>query len=154
MVGKTKQRERNRWSIGDREESAAAETRPSITEALFYAGRAVYGAVLGFMAFDNARNMDGRIEYAESKGAPMADVTVPLMTALLLVEGVATALGRVPKLAAGFVASFFVSVTPVMHDFWNVDDPQEKQQQQIHFLKNVALLGTAIALVGEEEKSE
>ncbi|WP_135535884.1 DoxX family protein [Halostella pelagica] len=153
MVGKTEHSETERLTINTEAETTAG-TESTVTNAsLFSLGRAVYGVVLGVMAFDNVQNLDERIEYANSKGTPMADLSVPMTTSFLLVGSVATVLGRVPKLAAGFIAAFFVSVTPVMHDFWNLDDPQEKQQQQIHFLKNVALLGTAIALAGLDDQS-
>jgi len=34
-----------------------------------------------------------------------------------------------------------------MHDFWNIDDPEEKQQQINDFSKNTALLGAALVFV-------
>jgi uncharacterized membrane protein YphA (DoxX/SURF4 family) len=34
-------------------------------------------------------------------------------------------------------------VTPLMHDFWN-QDGMDRQNEQVHFLKNVALAGGAL----------
>jgi hypothetical protein len=34
-----------------------------------------------------------------------------------------------------------------MHDFWNVEDPEERQQEVFQFLKNTALLGAALAFL-------
>jgi hypothetical protein len=31
-----------------------------------------------------------------------------------------------------------------MHDFWNVQDPQQRMNEQINFAKNLALLGGAL----------
>jgi hypothetical protein len=41
-----------------------------------------------------------------------------------------------------------------MHDFWRNEDPQERQTNMIHFLKNLALAGAALALAGVEEPWE
>nr|WP_232820586.1 DoxX family membrane protein [Halorussus litoreus] len=115
--------------------------------------RLLYGGVLAFIAVDNLRNNDQMVGYAESKGAPMADLSVPAISGSLLFGGLGIALWKLPRAAAGAAATFFVSITPVMHDFWAVEDEEEKQQQQIHFLKNAALLGSALAFlrIGEDD---
>ncbi len=38
-----------------------------------------------------------------------------------------------------------------MHDFWKVEDPHQRQNEMINFMKNMAMLGGAIALMGVEE---
>lgn len=106
-------------------------------------GRALYGSVLAFMAFDNFRDMEGSVAYAESNGVPKADKLVPFASGALLFGGVALALGKCRRLSAGAIATFFVGVTPQMHDFWSME-AEESEGQQIHFLKNLALLGGAL----------
>jgi uncharacterized membrane protein YphA (DoxX/SURF4 family) len=91
--------------------------------------------------------VEERIGYAESNGAPLPDLTVPGVSAGLLLGSAGVVLWRLPTLAAGAIAGFFVGVTPVMHDFWGEDDPEARQQQMIHFLKNTALLGAALAFL-------
>ena len=118
-----------------------------VDSRMFRLGRMLFGGVLAFMAIDNLRNLDERIQYAESKGAPFPDRSVPAISAGLLLGSIGVALWRLPSLASAAVAWFFASVTPVMHDFWNLDDPEQKQQQLIHFLKNTALLGAALAFL-------
>jgi putative oxidoreductase len=41
------------------------------------------------------------------------------------------------------VIGFLIGITPIMHAFWKVDDPEMKQIQSAMFFKNVALLGAA-----------
>lgn len=135
--------------------SGRASRASSITNSpLFRLSRVLFGGILAFMAIDNLQNLDERIQYAESKGAPAPERTVPGVSAALLLGSVGLALWRRPSAAAAAVAWFFASVTPVMHDFWNVDDPEEKQQQLIHFMKNTALLGAALAFlkIGRRQK--
>jgi putative oxidoreductase len=115
-------------------------------------GRALFGGVLAFNAIDNLRDIEGMAAYADAKGVPAADRLVPLSSAMLLFGGVATAFGRVPRLAGGAIAAFLVGVTPTMHDFWNQDDDQ-REAEVIQFLKNTALLGGALFFLarGPEE---
>ena len=41
---------------------------------------------------------------------------------------------------------FLVLVTPMMHKFWGVADPNMAQVQMIMFLKNVSMLGGALLI--------
>lgn len=58
-----------------------------------------------------------------------------------LVGGLLLALGKLPRLAALLLAGTLVPTTLAAHRFWEEDDPDARQQQQVHFLKNVSLLG-------------
>ncbi|MBZ6496617.1 DoxX family protein [Natrinema longum] len=113
----------------------------------FRLARVLFGAVLAFMATDNFRNLEERIQYAESKHAPVPSLSVPAISGGLLFGSVGIVLWRMPVASAAAVAVFFGSVTPLLHDFWNVDDPEEKQQELIEFSKNAALLGAALAFL-------
>ena len=144
MSAKTQHRQRSvaqESQPADRSGTSVADSR------LFRLGRVLFGAVLAFMAIDNLRNLDERIGYAEAKGAPSPETTVPAVSASLLLGSIGVALWRLPSLSSAAVAWFFASVTPVMHDFWTLEDPEQKQQQMIHFLKNTALLGAALAFL-------
>jgi len=139
------QRETDRSS--DPEAAAATDERAVTESGLFRLGRTLFGAVLAFMAVDNLRNLEERVQYAESKDAPAPSLSVPATSGGLLIGGIGVALWRVPASAAAAVAAFFAAATPVMHDFWNVDDPELRQQEFFHFAKNAALLGAAIAFL-------
>lgn len=55
--------------------------------------------------------------------------------------GIALALGKFPRLSALVLAGSVVPTTLAGHRFWETEDPQERAQQQIHFFKNMGLLG-------------
>ena len=114
-------------------------------------GRALFGGVLAFMAFDNFRDLEGSIGYADSKGIPEAETLVPFSSGMLLFGGLGIALGRFKRLASGAVVAWFVAVTPQMHDFWNMEDEQ-REGQQIHFLKNLIILGGALYFLANESE--
>src|SRR5262249_16380715 len=41
--------------------------------------------------------------------------------------------------------------SPVMHDFWKQESPEQRMNDMNNFTKNMALAGGAIALMGVEE---
>ena len=43
-------------------------------------------------------------------------------------------------------AGFLVPVTAIMHDFWTMTG-QDRQNERIHFLKNVGLVGGALVFL-------
>jgi putative oxidoreductase len=58
-----------------------------------------------------------------------------------LAAGSLLALGRWPRLSALAIAATLVPTTLAGHRFWEAEDSQERAQQRIHFLKNLAILG-------------
>jgi len=89
--------------------------------------------------------------YAGSKHVPQPEAAVALSGAALLVGGTSILLGLKPKVGAAAIIGFLASVSPVMHDFWRAEDPQQRMNDMINFTKNIALLGAALALSGVEE---
>lgn len=106
----------------------------------------LFGGVLGFMGLNGLTSNAEQVAYAQSNDVSNAEFLVPFSHGMLAFGGTAIALWRWPVVGAGAVAAFFVSVTPQMHDFWNMEDEQQ-QEGMIDFLKNTALLGAAIAFL-------
>lgn len=113
--------------------------------------RLLFGSVLAFSAIDNLRDLDGMIEYARAKNAPYPERTVPAASGALLLGSVGIVLWRLPKLAALSVLTFLIGTTPVMHDFWAVDE-ERKEAEQIQFIKNIGLIGGALAFLGHAKR--
>jgi putative oxidoreductase len=61
--------------------------------------------------------------------------------AVQLTAGLLLAAGRLPRLAAVALAGTLVPTTVAGHSFWAVQDPAERAGHQIHFMKNLGLLG-------------
>jgi len=64
--------------------------------------------------------------------------------AVMVVGGLMLSSGRMPRLAAAAMAATLVPTTVGGHAFWEIEDPQQRAQQRIHFLKNVAMFGGLI----------
>jgi uncharacterized membrane protein YphA (DoxX/SURF4 family) len=110
------------------------------------AGRVAFGGLLAFAGLNHFLNAGEMADYAESKGVPAPGVGVVASGTMLVLGGVGILLGAYPTLAAGMVATFFVVVTPVMHDFWNA--PGDRREDEFtDFLKNTELFGAALVFL-------
>lgn len=66
---------------------------------------------------------------------------VRLSGAVQVAAGVLLGIGRMPRLAALAIAATLVPTTLAGHRFWEEEDPEQREQQRIHFLKNLSMLG-------------
>ncbi len=120
-------------------------------KALFLLGRLIFG---GFFLYNGVHHFQERksmAQYVASKNIPLPEVAVSATGALLLLGGASILLGVKPKLGTLAIITFLSGVSPVMHDFWRSEDPARRQNDMIHFAKNMAMLGGAMSLMAMEE---
>ncbi len=117
----------------------------------FLLGRAVLGGFFLYNGFNHFKQLRSLAQYAGAKGVPVPEAAVSASGALLLLGGASILLGVRPKMGVGAILTFLGGVSPVMHDFWNAAEPQARQQDMIHFAKNMAILGATVALLGVDE---
>jgi putative oxidoreductase len=120
-------------------------------KAPFMIGRLLFGGFFLYNGINHFKQRQGMAEYAKGKKVPLPNVAVIASGAALIVGGASLLLGIKPKIGATAVAGFLAGVSPVMHDFWKQEDPQQRQMEMIQFSKNMALLGGALALMAVEE---
>ncbi|WFE32859.1 DoxX family protein [Micromonospora sp. WMMD975] len=68
-----------------------------------------------------------------------------------LVGGLMLATGRFSRPAALVLAGTLLPTTAAGHPFWNNDDPAVRNNNQIHFLKNLGLLGGLLLAAADTE---
>ena len=71
--------------------------------------------------------------------------------AVMVVGGVLLGAGRVPRLAALALGATLIPTTLAAHRFWEIDDPTQRAQQRVHFLKNVSMFGGLILAATDTE---
>ncbi len=120
----------------------------------FLIGRILFGGYFLYNGINHLRNHQKMAPYAESKGVPAPDLAVTLSGIPLLIGGASLLLGVKPKLGAAAIVGFLAGVSPIMHDFWRNQDPNERESNTLNFMKNAALAGGALALMGVEEPWE
>lgn len=123
-------------------------------KAPFLIGRIIFG---GFFLYHGIHHLVARknmAPYTASKGVPKPELAVTAAAVPLLVGGTSVLLGLKPKWGAMAILGFLAGVSPIMHDFWRNEDPNERMNNMTAFMKNVALAGGALALMGVEEPWE
>jgi putative oxidoreductase len=121
--------------------------------APFLIGRILFGGFFLYNGINHLRQRKNMASYTASKGVPSPELAVALSAVPLLVGGTSLLLGIKPKVGAVVILGFLVGVSPIMHDFWRNEDPAERNNNMISFMKNVAL-GATLALMGVEEPWE
>lgn len=115
-------------------------------------GRVLFGGVLAFMGLNHFLNAEQMTGYAGAKGVPAPKIAVLGSGAMLVVGGLAVAVGAYATIGALLIALFLLVTTPMIHDFWAA--PEEEQQSEMtQFLKNAALLGAALAIAAVATES-
>jgi len=117
----------------------------------FLLGRLLFGGYFLYNGINHFRQHENMTKYVGSKNVPKPDLAVTATGAALIAGGTSILLGIKPKFGAAALMGFLAGVSPVMHDFWNVQEPAQRQQEMINFTKNMALLGASFALMGVEE---
>ncbi|MDS0477220.1 DoxX family membrane protein [Natrinema sp. 1APR25-10V2] len=118
----------------------------TLSGAAFLLSRVLFALVIGYLALGNLLDLDSAVEYATHKGAPVAAVSVPLGSLGLIAGALAVLTGVYPALGALAVVALLIPITIVMHDFWTVEG-HDRQNERIHFLKNVGLIGSALVFL-------
>lgn len=120
----------------------------------FLIGRILFG---GFFLYNGVHHLLQRKNmavYTATKGVPWPELAVTATAVPLIAGGTSLLLGLKPKWGALAVIGFLAGVSPVIHDFWRNEDPNERMNNMASFMKNLALAGGALALMGVEEPWE
>jgi uncharacterized membrane protein YphA (DoxX/SURF4 family) len=120
-------------------------------KAPFLLGRILFGGFFLYNGINHLQHAKDMAPYAESKGVPAPELAVQLSAVPLIIGGASLLLGVKPKLGALAIIGFLAGVSPVMHDFWRSENPEERQRNMIDFMKNAA---GALALMGVDEPWE
>ena len=112
---------------------------------LFLVSRILFGGYFIYNGISHLVKAGPLAGYAASKGVPMPKTSVVVSGIMILLGGLGILLWAYVPIAILLIVLFLLAVTPMMHAFWKVSDPMTKMNEQISFLKNMALLGAAIA---------
>ena len=121
--------------------------------------RPMLAAPFVVLGIDALRHPDKRAPLAQpvvDKVAEVADRTLPvevpkdpeqwvqINAGVMVGAGALYGLGKLPRLSALLLTGSLVPTTLAGHRFWEFDDEAERHQQQIHFLKNLGLVGALL----------
>ena len=118
----------------------------SLTPPLALAGRILIALIFVISGYGKIAGFEGVAGYIGSKGLPMPEVLAALTVALELGGGILLILGYQTRWVALAFFLWLIPTTFIFHKFWGID-PKTAQQMQIHFLKNVSIMGGMLMLV-------
>jgi uncharacterized membrane protein YphA (DoxX/SURF4 family) len=114
--------------------------------AILLVGRILFASFFVFAADGHLRQHAARVGYARSTGVPLPYLA-GWPAGLWLAAGAASVgVGLWPDIGALMLAAFVVPAGALLHAFWRVEDPGQRQTQQMSFNRNVAFVGAGLAL--------
>lgn len=92
--------------------------------------------------------LEGAAQYAEAKGVKPPRPMVIISGIMILLGGLMVLLGIWIDVGALLIIAFLVPTAFLMHDFWAQEDEMSTQMEMSQFMKNIALSGAALMLLG------
>lgn len=109
--------------------------------------RLILGLYFLFNSFNHFKNFSMLYQYAQSKNVPAPKISVILTGFFLLIGGLSILLGSYIEIGVLALTLFFLPVSFMMHNFWSVQDPQQRMMEMINFMKNMAIWAGILALL-------
>ena len=116
-------------------------------DILFFIGRILFGGFFIMMGINHFMKSGMMTQYAASKGVPSAKFAVMLTGLLLVLGGLGMLLGIYTQWAVLALIVFLIPTSLKMHNFWAIQDPQQKMTEMVNFLKNMAFMGAALMIL-------
>lgn len=110
-------------------------------------GRIILGGYFLYSGIHHFTSLEYLTGYARMKGAPAPKAAVAGSGVLLVLGGLSLLLGVLPMVGCILLLIFLAGVSPMMHDFWKVQDPQQRVGEMINFTKNLALAGALLMIL-------
>jgi uncharacterized membrane protein YphA (DoxX/SURF4 family) len=95
--------------------------------------------------------LDKVAELAPTAQPPSNVTLVRADAGIKIGAGLLLALGKAPRLSAAALATSLVPTTLAQHRFWEMQDPEQRKAHQIHFVKNLGLLGGLLLASADTE---
>lgn len=110
-------------------------------------GRIILGGYFLYAGIHHFTSLEYMAGYAKMKGTPAPKASVAGSGVLLVLGGLSLLLGALPLIGCILLLIFLAGVSPKMHDFWKVQDPQQRAAEMINFTKNLALAGAILMIL-------
>ncbi|TAK90281.1 MAG: DoxX family protein [Burkholderiaceae bacterium] len=109
-------------------------------------GRILIALIFLFAGFGKVTGFEGTVGYIASKGLPLPQLAAIVAIVVELGGGLALVLGWRARWAAAVLFIFAAATALFFHNFWAVP-PDQAQNQMIHFMKNISMMGGLLFVV-------
>jgi putative oxidoreductase len=109
-------------------------------------GRLLLAAIFVISGLNKLSDFSGTAGFMSGAGLPAAEFLLVLTILIEVAGGLMIVLRWYTRQLALILFLFMLPVTAVFHNPWAAADPAQVQQQMIHFLKNLAIMGGLLHL--------
>lgn len=114
---------------------------PNIQATAALVGRILLAIIFIKSGFGKITGFEGTAAYMASKGLPMTQLLLVGTIVIELLGGIMLVVGYKARWAALAIFLWLIPTTLIFHKFWGLADAKEAATQQIHFLKNITIMG-------------
>jgi putative oxidoreductase len=109
-------------------------------------GRILIALIFLLAGFGKLTGFAGTVGYIASKGIPLPQLAAVGAIIVELGGGIMLVVGWKTRLAAAIIFVFTALTALIFHNFWSVP-PDQAQNQMIHFMKNISMMGGLLYVV-------
>jgi len=114
---------------------------------IFLIARLLFGGYFIMGGWGHLRHSDTMAGYAASKKVTSPKIMVIVSGLMILIGGLGIVTGLFVGTSVLLIVLFLIPVTFIMHNYWAQTDPNQKMADRVQFMKNVALIGAALAFL-------
>jgi uncharacterized membrane protein YphA (DoxX/SURF4 family) len=115
---------------------------------LLILGRIIVGGYFVYSGYSHFANLKHLASYAGAKKVPLAKEAVFFTGILMVLGGLSILAWEHVDMGVIALIVFLIPTTLMMHDFWRETDQTAKMESQIAFLKNTAMVGFLLMILG------
>ena len=115
-------------------------------DVLYFVGRLLFAMIFIGSGLGHLTQVGPTSQYAQAKGVPAPKAMVLLTGVMMLAGGASVLLGFWMEIGTWLIILFLLPAAFMMHNFWTVDDPMQKQVEMAQFMKNLSMTGAALML--------
>jgi putative oxidoreductase len=111
-------------------------------------GRVLLAAIfLGSALMNHIPKFNGIVQAMAKEGVPYPAASHAIAIGFMLLGGILLVLGYYARFGATLLLIFLMLAAYYFHDFWTFADPKQAMEQQIHFMKNLAMIGAMLIVI-------
>ena len=126
--------------------SAPATAAPALADWASALGRTGLAAIFLWAGYGKLVHLDGNIGYMKAFGVPAPELLIWPALLAELIGGAMLLIGLKARLAALALIAFTLPASFIFHAWWGAPADQV-MNAQIHFMKNLAILGGLLTVV-------
>jgi len=111
-------------------------------KALFLIGRLAFGGFFLYNGINHFKQRQILSQYAGSKNVPNPDLAVIGSGLALAIGGASIMLGVKPKIGTLSIIGFLAGASPVMHNFWAIEDPNQRMRRHGQLQQKHGIVGS------------